>query len=322
MRSKHRIALVALALITSLAIPLAGASANAAPVNWSEAYPTTGDVTIPQGQTVVLDTNLNLSGLIINGTLKCGDVGIQMTARYILVNGTFRCGTTSNRFTKNLTITLTGGGNGNFFGYGDKYIVVEGGGTLSLHGKARTPWVRLTQTASQGATTLQLENHDWKVGDRLVIASTDFRAEQAEEVKIVAKNGNTVTIEEPLEYMHFCGGTETYRNREITECAEVGLLKRNITIRGNANSDNTLIGGHGMFRSGSDIKIEGVTFHRMGQVGRLGRYPVHFHLFGDGTDSYFRNNSVWRTYNRWVTMHGVQNLRVNYNVAYDTLGHG
>lgn len=320
MRSKRKLALVVLAMVTSLAVPAPSAGAQGE-VNWSDAFPTTGDVTIPQGTTAVLDTDLDLTGLIINGTVKCGNTAVTIDARYILVNGTFRCGTHRNRFVKKLTITLNGSGNANYLGYGDKYLVVEGGGRLNLHGQERVPWTRITQTAPQGTTTLHLENHDWRVNDRIVIASTDFRLEQAEELRITAVNGNTVTVDRPLDYMHYCG-TETYRKRSITECAEVGLLDRNITIRGSAASEDTLLGGHAMFKSGSRIRVEGVSFFRMGQVGRLGRYPVHFHLFGDAATSYFRNNTVWRSYNRWVTLHGVQNLRMNKNVGYDTLGHG
>ncbi|MCP3976356.1 MAG: hypothetical protein GY720_17870, partial [bacterium] len=133
MTSKRRIVLVALALMTSLAIPLPSAQA-ATVVNWSEAFPTTGTVTIPVGTTAVLDTHLDLTGMIVNGTVRCGNRNIQIDARYILVNGTFRCGSHDTRFTKNLTITLTGSGNGDHHGFGDKYFTVAGG-KLNLHGQ-------------------------------------------------------------------------------------------------------------------------------------------------------------------------------------------
>lgn len=311
--------LATLAMAGTLLLPAVGAQARSE-VNWSEALPTTGTVTIPPGTTVVLDTDLDLTGLIVNGTVRCGTTSVAIDARYILVNGTFRCGTHQSRFTNRLTITLTGPGNDDFFSYGDKYLTVAGG-RLELHGERRVPWTRLTATAPRGATTLHLENHDWRVNDAIVVSSTDFRPEQAEELKITAVNGNTVTLDRPLEYMHYCG-TETHRGRQVTECAEVGLLTRNITIRGNLASETTQIGGHAMFLSGSRIRVEGVTFRRMGQLGRLARYPVHFHLFGDAATSYFINNSIWRSYNRFAALHGVQNLRFRRNVGYDTIGHG
>jgi len=34
-----------------------------------------------------------------------------------------------------------------------------------------------------------------------------------------------------------------------------------------------------------------------------------------------RGNAIWRTYNRAVTIHDVEYLRVMNNVAYDTMGH-
>ena len=315
-----RRALTALSVAAALIIPTTGAAAQSA-VKWSEsALPTTGTVTVPAGQTVILDTNLDVTGLIINGTLRCGNRNLRIEARYILVNGTFRCGTHQNRYDKRLTITLRGSGHGDYHGYGDKYLVVAGG-SLSFHGEDRVAWTRLTATASRNATSIHVANHDWRVGDDIVIASTDFNGEQAEQLRITAVNGNRLTLDRPLDYMHYCG-TETYRERSVTECAEVGLLKRNITVRGSLASEETMLGGHAMFASGSRIRIEGAEFRRMGQVGQLGRYPVHFHLFGDATGSFFNKNSIWESYNRWVTLHGVQNLRVNRNVGFDTLGHG
>ena len=206
-------------------------------------------------------------------------------------------------------------------GFGDKFLVARPGSGVYLFGQERTPWVRLTRTAQAGTTTLQLEDNDWRVGDRIAIAPTDFDQYQAEYVSIVARNGNTVTIDRPLDYMHYCG-TETYGGRSITECAEVGLLSRNITIQGDEASAQTQIGGHTMYHRGSTIRIQGVEFWRMGQVGRTGRYPAHFHLFGSATGSFFQQNSMWHTYNRWITLHGVQDLRLIDNVGFDTIGHG
>ena len=295
--------------------------ASAADNDWSNSYPTTGTVTIPRGQTVVLDVDVNLKRLVVEGTLVCGDTDVELRSETILIGGALRCGTNRDRHMHDFTITLTGNGSGNVGGFGDKYLVAKPGANIYLAGEERTAWVRLTQTAPAGANTLTLEPNDWRVGDRIAIAPTDFRAEQAETAVITAKTGNTVTLDRPLDYMHYCG-TESYNGRSITQCAEVGLLSHNITIRGNSGSATTKIGGHTMFHAGSRIRIRDVEFARMGQIGRLGRYPVHFHLFGDASDSYFINNSVWGSYNRWVTLHGAQNLRFETNVGYDTLGHG
>ena len=67
--------------------------------------------------------------------------------------------------------------------------------------------------------------------------------------------------------------------------------------------------------------IEYVEFTHAGQAYRLGRYPVHFHMLGDVTGSYVRGCGIHHTFNRAVTIHGVSNLLVERNVAYNIMGH-
>lgn len=59
----------------------------------------------------------------------------------------------------------------------------------------------------------------------------------------------------------------------------------------------------------------------MGQRGKLARYPMHWHMAGSVDGQYFRNNSVWKTFNRCLTIHGTQDLKVSRNICYDNLGH-
>ena len=222
-------------LVIVVAASLLGAvPAATAATGWAGNYPTTGDVTIPAGETVVLDTDLNLTSLTIDGIVECGTNAVKIKARWILVNGTFRCGTHDAPFKKRLTVTLTGSGNGNFT-YGDKYIVVPNGGRFELHGKRRRSWTTLEETASIGATTITLARAVWKPGDQLVIAPTNYEMDQAEVVTVASRTGNVVTLTEPLAWEHYCG-TDKYAGKTITECAEVGLLSHNIVIRGNVQS--------------------------------------------------------------------------------------
>uniref|UniRef100_A0A7S2JU28 CEMIP beta-helix domain-containing protein n=1 Tax=Zooxanthella nutricula TaxID=1333877 RepID=A0A7S2JU28_9DINO len=53
----------------------------------------------------------------------------------------------------------------------------------------------------------------------------------------------------------------------------------------------------------------------------MGRYPLHFHLAGDASGSYVRRNSVRRSLNRCVTLHGTFGADVDGNVCLDTHGH-
>ena len=49
-------------------------------------------------------------------------------------------------------------------------------------------WTKLASTAAVGATQITLlQSPNWRVGDRIVLASTDFDPFQAEEVTITAR---------------------------------------------------------------------------------------------------------------------------------------
>ena len=76
-----------------------------------------------------------------------------------------------------------------------------------------------------------------------------------------------------------------------------------------------------MAMGASKMFVEGVEFNRMGQNLTLARYPIHWHLVGDAKGQYIRNAAIHDTYNRCVTVHGTNNLQVENNVTYNTVGH-
>jgi cell migration-inducing and hyaluronan-binding protein len=59
----------------------------------------------------------------------------------------------------------------------------------------------------------------------------------------------------------------------------------------------------------------------MGQNLTLARYPIHWHLVGEGQGQYIKNSAIHDTFNRCVTVHGTNNLQVENNVTYNTVGH-
>ena len=68
--------------------------------------------------------------------------------------------------------------------------------------------------------------------------------------------------------------------------------------------------------------VEGVELNRMGQNLTLARYPIHWHLVGDaGKGQYIKNSAIHDTYNRCVTVHGTNFVRVENNVTYTIVGH-
>lgn len=68
-------------------------------------------------------------------------------------------------------------------------------------------------------------------------------------------------------------------------------------------------------------RFEYIEVTHAGQAFRLGRYPIHFHLNGNVSGSYVRGCGIHNTFNRAVTVHAVDYLLVEKNVAYNIMGH-
>jgi hypothetical protein len=149
-----------------------------------------------------------------------------------------------------------------------------------------------------------------------VLASTDYDPRQAERRTIAAISGNTITLNEALEYMHF--GQITF---DVDQRGEVGLLSRNIKIQASEDAAESYFGGHIMAMVTSKMYVDGVELNRMGQHLELARYPIHWHLIGDAQGQYIKNAAIHDTFNRCVTVHGTNDLRIENNVTYNIVGH-
>lgn len=294
------------------------------PAAWNGAgVPKAGDaVVIPEGITITLDVSPPaLKSLTVNGTLSFGDADLDLSTGWIMVHGTFRIGSEQARYTKKARITLTGAAGEDVMGMGARVLGVMGG-KLELHGASRTSWTTLDANAAAGATSITLATApDWRAGDRIVIASTDFNPLWVDEVTVTAVQGKTVTFSTPLKYAHW-GTLQTFSGKQVDQRAEVALLTRNIVVQGDPASAMNGLGGHIMIMQGGEARIEGVELYLMGQKATLARYPVHWHLSNAADGQYLRNSSIWQTRNRCVTIHGTDNLRIEDNVCYDHLGHG
>jgi hypothetical protein len=284
------------------------------------AVPRAGDiVTIGTGLDVVLDVSPPaLNGMNLDGKLSfADDKDLELTTEWILVRGELQAGTERNPHTRNATITLTNDvPDENINGMGDRGILIVGG-TLNLHGARGNAWTKLAETAEAGSARIEvLDASEWRVGDEIVLASTDFNPRQAERRHIAAIRRNVITLDEPLEYMHF--GEITYG---VDERGEVGLLTRNIKVQASADAEDSYFGGHIMAMAGSRMTVSGIELNRMGQHLTLARYPIHWHINDDVQGQYIKNSAIHDTYNRCVTVHGTHNLRVENNVTYNTVGH-
>ncbi len=302
--------------------PTAQAMRWSDPNTWpNRKVPVSGDkVIISRDQEVILDVSPPaLGGLSIDGKLTFSNAAdLELTTEWIMLHGELAIGSEASPHTRKATIILTNNvpNEDVMAGMGDRGIMISGG-TLNLHGDRTHTWTKLASTAKAGSTSIEvLDASGWRVGDEIVLASTDFDPRQAERRTIAAIRGNRITLDKPLEYMHF--GKITF---DVDERGEVGLLTRNIRIQASPDSETTYFGGHIMAMPSSKMYVSGVELSRMGQHMTLARYPIHWHLVGEGKGQYVKNASIHDTFSRCVTVHGTNNLRIEGNVTYNTVGH-
>ena len=217
------------------------------------------------------------------------------------------------------------------------------GSTVQMHGKVYTPsWTTLSTTVTKGSATIQVsESTQWRVGDKIVIASSDYSdlynwdedtrdsllwkrgfgfKDQTEErtIKRII-NAYTFELNSPLNYTHFSQAPDMM--------CEVAVLNRNIVFTGDSSSDTSLFGGHIMVRpTASKCEIKGIEITKMGLSGIMGRYPIHFHVWGEHANSnpgafYLKDSSIHDTYQRCVVVHDTNGLVIQGNVCYNTVGH-
>ena len=189
-------------------------AAEAKATRWSDRatwpgrkVPVAGDkVTIPEGKSVILDVSPPaLGGLTINGKLTFADnADVELTTEWVMIHGELQIGTEAKPHTRKATITLTDNvKEEEMMGMGDRGIMLSGG-TLNLHGNRTNSWTKLAKTAEAGSNSIEvLDAAQWQVGDEIVLASTDFDPRQAEVRRITALSGNSLTLDRPLQYMHF-----------------------------------------------------------------------------------------------------------------------
>uniref|UniRef100_A0A8C5QTU9 Fibrocystin-L n=1 Tax=Leptobrachium leishanense TaxID=445787 RepID=A0A8C5QTU9_9ANUR len=344
---------------------------------WSSKYTWGGEsppdegflAVITQGQTILLDQSTPVLKMLLiqGGALVFDDADIELQSENILITdgGVLQIGTEAAPFQHKAIITLHGHLRSTELPlYGAKTLAVREG-TLDLHGlPVPITWTHLGQTAEAVTSTITLKQSvTWKAGDEIVIASTGNRLSQKENEKrrilSVSADGKTLTLTEPLKYKHL-GISITLPDDSVFEArAEVGLLTRNVVVRGSTNMDwsetipacpdgfdpgefatqtcfqgkfgeesnSDQFGGCIMFHAPTTDKplaigrIEYVEIFHAGQAFRLGRYPLHFHIMGDlQYMSYVRGCGIHQTYNRAVTIHNTHHLLIEHNVIYDIMG--
>ena len=341
------------------------------PSLWGGAPPLAAgeDVSLPPGASILLSAcHAPASGVLTFGKLVIpagtrlvlGDSPLALVAASIVVRGALAAGSPSCRLRSAINITLTGSRPAPLPSASlasDPYakgIVVEGGGSLDLHGELFSPtWTRLAAPAAAGDTWVYLQHAvNWEIGQTFIVTTTalkDSRAYSETEERVIhhavtlPSGGAALHFLTPLLYFHYSG--PEYQ-------AEVGLLSRRLTVAGSAwdspptdplpaecpappayapyftgkipcsNTSLTGFGGHIMVMGQGAGRLSGVLLLRMGQTNYLARYPFHLHLLNaSGPASFITDSSIWRSYYRCVSIHGTSGSLVSANVAHDVTGH-
>jgi uncharacterized protein YjdB len=297
------------------------------------------DVLIPSNSVVVLDENVSLKSLTIEGKLIIDlSKNITINAEYIIVKGAssyFEWGTPSQPYNNKGIITLMGSDATKLIPgttIESKGILVMNNAKLEMHGKVKTSWTNLSSNVAAGNNTITIATatNNWEVGDEIVITSSRLSENEAEKRSITAisPDKRTFTLNAALGFPHI-GQSKTYTRSNDGKTwtgdmrAEVGLLSKSIKIQGDASSDSNGFGGHVMVHMEGISHINNVEFFRMGQKKKRGRYPFHWHLLQEkGAGQYLKNSSVHKSFNRAITIHGTESTLVENNFCYDHLGHG
>ncbi|TNF70234.1 MAG: hypothetical protein EP298_00205 [Gammaproteobacteria bacterium] len=198
---------------------------------------------------------------------------------------------------------------------------------------------------------------NWQKGDQIVITTTDYMPGHSELLTIEDIDDNKLEVTAYDAYtnkalntgVRYTHNGETYSLEKVPDRlnldikvnglpaietrAAVALLTRSIRIvsAGDNYGDQFpaaetgyYFGGHSVFRQGfKALQIQGVEFYQMGQGGKMGHYPVHFHMARKvPKDTFVKDSSVHDSMTRWYTIHATEGVTLQRNVGFLSIGHG
>jgi hypothetical protein len=223
---------------------------------------------------------------------------------------------------------------------------------------SETSWVRLTRSVTPKEIVIMVDRAvDWQKDDRIVLTTTDYLPGHSEMLTIddiddsktlltVDKkvDGRDVDIEYPHNGQKYSLAAvpqrlkdDGFKLAEAETRAAVALLSRNIRIvsekcgsydpaqcKGMPEEPGTFFGGHTIVRQGvKQYQVQGVEFHQLGQGGRMSHSPVNFHLVRQAPpDTFVKDCSVNESMTRWFEIRGTQNVTLERNVGWKSIGHG
>ncbi|HVA45530.1 MAG TPA: G8 domain-containing protein [Pirellulales bacterium] len=271
------------------------------PATWGGRVPGNGDnVWIPNGIAVTVDGQEPgaLRSVLDNGLLQFAtNVNTSLLVDTIVVGtedangiprGELDIGTLANPIQPGVTAKLTFADTGTLTQAwpNDPEQLARGlisMNTVSIVGATVTPYDTAYNT-NVGSTSITLGSvpTGWKAGDTLLLPGTSPTANQDEQIKIQAINGDTVTLASPLQFTH---STVPGQNVYVADEA------RNVIFQSQNTTDYERF-GHVMFMHTDQEVVENADFCNLGRTNKslplgatnpdgtknvVGRYAVHFH---------------------------------------------
>ena len=287
----------------NLSVPVAGAAITIPPTSW-----------------IVFDlVNAPAYGAItVQGRLSFSDTAdLELIASRIYVTGDFEIGTAATPFQHKATVTLAGAwtdpvlvvDNSQADSVGNKVLAVFG--NASFYGQPIVnTWTTLAATAAVGATSFTVSGSvaDWTVGSSIIVSSSEYDSKQREQLTVTAISGQTISFKPALNHSHFAGNVDYSATNNVFFAAKVGLLTRNIVVRGNMTASD-LQNAWGAHIVVSEIPSVKSTTNFL-PVGKLNFNYVQLDHFGQYVDSpavllhYFTgvdNPSTEYSVNYWAT---------------------
>jgi hypothetical protein len=219
---------------------------------------------------------------------------------------------------------------------------VVGSGRVNIQGDPKTPWTRLTGSASAGATSITVQDAaGWRAGDEIAITPNQRPSAGGDEWTrydtrtITAISGTTITLSAALTHAHPAVTFPVFTNgvlQPTTFTAEVLNLTRTGRIEGRVG-----LRTHFFMRTTTPVQqlIRYVQFRHLGPrtactsscdsrqtpfgVGVLGRWGgPHFHLNGNMSSGSLVEGSVSRDFGAHAFIpHDSNGVTFRANIAHD-----
>lgn len=213
-----------------------------------------------------------------------------------------------------------------------------GMGEVTINGPEVTPWLHVLPTSTTpkltqygisflpavAGTSLTLVSVPvgWRTGDSIAVGALDGSYVVA---KIVSITGAQITFD--TSFTADAVSTTDATGAVIARFPVVANLSRRFVI-----SSADVVEGDPNHRAHVAMMMPGcgdysyVEFRNLGPRGKLGRYPIHFHLMGDESCCKVDSCSMWQSVtdpgNRFISVHQTSFVTVSNNVGLRSRGHG